>query len=156
MPPLETLLDHLLDNRVELILVGGLAAITYGAPITTSDLEIVHRRTPDNVNRLVNALLAIGARYRGTDAVLRPSAAVLLGPGHSLLSTRLGPIDVLGAIDGGRDYDGLLPETHELALEGRRVRVPELATIVAIKRASGHPRDMYMLPVLEATLRRRG
>src|SRR5262245_143802 len=107
---LETLLRTLASGGVELIVVGGLAAVAQGAPILTRDVAIVHRRTDDNVQQLVDVLLAIDARYRGRPAgdVLRPTVEILRGPGHSLLQTRLGPLDVLGAIEGGRDYDALL------------------------------------------------
>jgi hypothetical protein len=157
MPSLETLLGHLADRAVEMIVVGGLAAVAQGAPIVTRDVDIVHRRTPDNVDRLVTALTAIDARYRGRPSgdVLRPTAEVLLGPGHSLLQTRLGPLDVLGAIEGGRDYDALLPQSRDLVMGDRHVRVLDLATIVALKRTSTRPKDLQMLPILEETLRRR-
>ena len=42
---LSTLLERLLASDVELVLVGGLAAVVQGAPITTLDVDIVHRRT---------------------------------------------------------------------------------------------------------------
>jgi hypothetical protein len=71
------------------------------------------------------------------------------------LQTRLGPIDVLGAIEGGRDYDALLPHTIVLEVTGRDVRVLDLETIVELKRTSTRPKDQRMLPVLEETLRRR-
>ena len=154
---LESLLATLTSAGVELIVVGGLAAVVQGAPIVTRDLDIVHRRTPDNLRRLVDVLLALDARYRGRPAgdVLRPTEAILSGTGHSLLQTRLGPLDVLGAIEGGRDYDALLPDSNEIDLGGHRVRVLDLAAIVAIKRTSTRPKDMMMLSVLEETLRRR-
>jgi hypothetical protein len=36
--------------------VGGAAAVLHGAPITTQDLDIVHRRTGENVQRLASLL----------------------------------------------------------------------------------------------------
>jgi hypothetical protein len=39
----KALLRALLDGGVELIVVGGVAAILHGAPTTTRDLDIVHR-----------------------------------------------------------------------------------------------------------------
>ena len=46
---LSTLLDWLATSSVEFVLVGGLAAVVQGAPITTFDVDIVHRRTEANV-----------------------------------------------------------------------------------------------------------
>ena len=49
---LTSLLARLAASHVELIVVGGLAAVAQGAPITTMDLDIVHRRTHENIERL--------------------------------------------------------------------------------------------------------
>lgn len=72
-----------------------------GAPITTNDLDIVHRRTPDNVARLLDVLLQLDAtmRYDFANRGLRPTAE-LLATGHLNLSTSLGPIDPLCELDG--------------------------------------------------------
>jgi hypothetical protein len=157
MPSLETLLSHLVRSNVEMILVGGLAAVVQGAPITTHDLDLVPRRTEPNIRLLIDALHAIDARYRGRAAgeLLRPTLEILLGPGHSLLQTQLGPVDILGAIEGGRDYDALLPNSRTLEIDGRLVRLLDLATIVELKRTSTRLKDQRMLPILEETLRRR-
>jgi hypothetical protein len=91
-PSLETLLQTLAASDVELIVVGMLAAVAQGAPVTTHDLDIVHRRTPDNIARLLAVLGDLDARYRGHgEKVLRPTAETLSSLGHSLLQTRLGP-----------------------------------------------------------------
>jgi hypothetical protein len=55
MPSLETLLGHLVGSGVELILVGGLAAVAQGASIATQDVDIVPRRTEDNIGTLAVA-----------------------------------------------------------------------------------------------------
>src|SRR5258705_13167856 len=153
-PGLTSLLATVARGNVELIVVGGLAAVAQGAPITTHDLDIVHRRTAANIERLLAVLAAVDARYRGRPDVLRPTAEILAGPGHSLLATTLGPLDVLGAIEGGRDYESLVGESIAIDIEGSRVHVLRLQTIVELKRASTHPKDQQMLPILEATLAR--
>jgi hypothetical protein len=154
---LTTLLERLLAAEVEMVLVGGLAAVVQGAPLTTFDVDVVHRRTEENVDRLVAFLTSVGARYRNRPGPpLPPSRSALLGPAHSLFMTDLGPLDALGAIEGGADYDQLLPESLAVPLGERTVRVLSLATIVALKRASSDPKDKLRLPMLEAVLRRRG
>jgi hypothetical protein len=153
---LTTLLERLMAADVDFVLVGGLAAVVQGAPVTTFDVDIVHRRTEENVDRLVAFLTSIGARYRGRSGPpLPPQRSALLGPGHSLLMTDLGPLDVLGAIEGGADYDQLLPESVAVPVGGRTARVLSLEKIVALKRASSDSKDKLRLPLLEAVLRRR-
>jgi len=151
---LTTLLDRLVTGKIEFILVGGLAAVAQGAPITTHDLDIVHRRAEENVNRLAATLRSLNARYRGRPGVPVPlDEAALLRPGHSLFMTDLGALDVLGAIEQGRGYDDLLPDALLLQLPVGPVRVLSLEAIVRLKRQSSHPKDRLMLPILEATLR---
>jgi hypothetical protein len=154
---LTTLLERLLAAEVEVVLVGGLAAVVQGAPVTTFDVDVVHRRTAENVDRLLAFLTSIGARHRNHPGPpLPPKRSALLGPGHSLFMTDLGPLDALGAIEGGADYDQLLPESLLVPMSGRTVHVLSLAKIVALKRASSDPKDKLRLPVLEAVLQRRG
>jgi len=159
-PPvnLTTLLARLAASGTEFLLVGGLAAVAQGAPLTTVDVDVVHRRDPGNVGRLLGFLATVDARYRGQppERVLRPTAEHLLGDGHQLLATDLGPLDVLGAIEGGRGYESLLPESVEVTVEGQRVRVVRLETLASLKRASTDPKARYVLAILEETLRQRG
>jgi hypothetical protein len=153
---LSTLLDRLLEAEVEFVLVGGLAAVVQGAPITTFDVDIVHRRTPDNVDRLLAFLSQVGARYRGRpDPPLPPSRTALLGPGHSLLMTELGPLDVLGVIENGAGYDQIASGALVLTIAGGSLKVLSLETIVALKQGSTEPKDKLRLPILQALLRRR-
>ena len=67
----------------------------------------------------------------------------------------LGPLDLLGAIEEGLDYEQLQPRSRTASIEGHSVLVLDLAEIVRLKRASAHPKDAAMLPLLEETLRRR-
>lgn len=156
-PNLESLLATLAASDVELVVVGMLAAVAQGAPVTTHDLDIVHRRTPANVARLVDLLVhRLDARYRGRSDILRPTVEILSGPGHSLLQTNAGPLDVLGAIEGGRDYDALLPVSRAIEIAGHRVHVLGLATLIELKRGSTRLKDQLALPLLEETLRLTG
>jgi hypothetical protein len=152
---LTTLLAELAASGVEFILVGGLAAVAQGAPVTTFDVDIVHARTPDNIDRLLAFLARIHARHRGRPggSPLPPARAALEGPGHSLFMTDLGPLDALGTIEHGLAFDDLLPDSIEIELEGHPVRVLALAIIVRHKRASTHPKDQQVLPILEEALR---
>ncbi len=152
---LSTLIERLLATDVEFVLVGGLAAVVQGAPITTFDVDIVHRRTAENVDRLMAFLVGVGARYRNRPGPpLPPKRSALLGPGHSLFVTDLGPLDALGAIEGGADYDRLLPLSLVMTVAGRSLRVLSLETIVEFKKTSMDPKDRLRLPVLEGVLRR--
>jgi hypothetical protein len=93
-PPsdLTTLLHDLAAAGVDFVVVGALAAVAQGAPITTHDVDIVHERSPANVDRLLAFLASVGARYRGRPGgqVLVPTREALLGTGHHFLMTASG------------------------------------------------------------------
>lgn len=158
-PPSHSLTDivlRLVDASVDFILVGGLAAVAQGATMSTFDVDIVHSRTEDNLDRLLDALIGLDACYRGRPGGERlpPERTALAGPGHSLLMTSLGPLDVLGEIEGHRSYAQLIEHTECVTFAGRAVHVLSLEMIVELKRASSHPKDVRALPVLEAALQR--
>jgi hypothetical protein len=70
-----------------------------------------------------------------------------------LLATRIGPIDVLAAIEGGRSYQDLMEHTVEIDFRGHSLRVLDLKTLIEFKKTSTDPKGKQRLPVLEETLR---
>jgi hypothetical protein len=50
------LIELLSAANVEFIVVGGVAGNALGNPRITLDLDVVYRRTPENLQRIVNAL----------------------------------------------------------------------------------------------------
>ena len=145
------LLRRLVDAGVEFIVVGGAAAVLHGAPITTEDLDIVHRRTPENVSRLETLLRDLDAHVRElATRRLVPQESAFLGEGHVLLSTRLGPLDCLGALVDGRGFEELVSHSESFADEGAEFRVLDLSTLIDVKTKTGRAKDRLMLPVLIA------
>jgi uncharacterized metal-binding protein len=57
------ILRLLATQEVEFIVVGMTAGILQGAPVTTLDLDVVHRRLPENVARLLRVLVGLDAVY---------------------------------------------------------------------------------------------
>ena len=78
-------------------LVGMAAAVLQGVPVTTWDLDVVHRRTSENVERLLLVLRDLEAVARHDPGRLRPNATHLIGPGHVLMETKFGDFGCLGS-----------------------------------------------------------
>ncbi len=154
---LPALVAALCDAEVEFVIVGGAAAVLHGAPITTNDLDIVHRRTPQNVARLLEVLQRLDAsmRYDPTHRGLRPTTEMLAGRGQINLSTSLGPLDPLCELDAGQGYDELLPHTQLMRDGTRMLQVLDLPTLIAVKTKAGRAKDRLVLPILIATLQER-
>jgi predicted nucleotidyltransferase len=147
-------LEGLLEAGVDFILVGGLAAVIQGAPVTTMDVDIVHSRSPENVAKLLSFLKSIGAFHRRLDSkLIEPKEGDLSGRGHALFTTRLGPLDVLAVVEEGKSYDDLLTDTVEIEFRGHTLRVLDLRMLIQLKRTSTDPKDKQRLPVLMETLR---
>lgn len=100
-------LDGLLASKIDFIVVGATAAVMQGAPVVTFDLDIVHRRSLDNVERLLSWLLENGAYHRFdlANRKLPPTREALLGQGHINLATGVGDIDVLCELEPGQGFD---------------------------------------------------
>jgi predicted nucleotidyltransferase len=145
------LLRRLSDAGVEFIVVGGAAAVLHGAPITTEDLDIVHRRSAENVSRLKALLDELDACVRElANRRLRPQESALLSEGHVLLSTRLGPLDCLGTLIDGRGFEELASHSESIKDEGADFLVVDLPTLIELKTKTGRAKDRLMLPVLIA------
>jgi hypothetical protein len=156
-PRFKDALEILAKHHVDLVVVGGVAAVLGGAPIATFDLDVVHARSPDNLDRLAAALKDLEARYRnlsGRD--LRPETADLAGDGHHLLLTRCGPVDVLGQIGNGRRYEDLLPDAVTISVGSATVRVLGLSALIRTEEEAGREKDLAVLGILRQTLREFG
>jgi len=151
---LSEILEGLLEEGIDFILVGGLAAVIQGAPVTTMDVDIVHKKTPQNVAKLLAFLKSVDGFYRRLDdKLIEPKESDLSGEGHCLFMTRLGPLDVLAIIEEGKSYEDLLDHTVEFEFKGYTLRVLDLKMLIQLKRSSTDPRDKQRLPVLKETLR---
>jgi hypothetical protein len=148
------ILQTLVAHKVEFIIVGGICATLHGVPLHTLDLDVVHSRTEENVDRLLPALEQLDAQFRDlAGRRIKPVRSHLVSPGHQLLMTRAGPFDLLGTIGEELDYANLLPDTEMIeAAPGLNIRVLTLARLIEIKEQVGRDKDKAVLPILRRTL----
>jgi len=152
-PDFLEILRILSGHKVDFIVVGGICGVLHGAPVTTFDLDLVHSRSQDNLNRLISALEELDAYYRGRgDQRLKPGLSHLSSPGHQLLMTTFGPLDLLGAIGIGHSYDDLMKHTVVLEVGGLQVQVLDLETLIEVKKETISDKDKAVIPILERTL----
>src|SRR3989442_5475125 len=59
------LLTALIDANVAFVVVGGMAAVAQGSAYITVDLDICYHRTPENLQRLCDALRPLRPQLRG-------------------------------------------------------------------------------------------
>ncbi|MBI2922358.1 MAG: hypothetical protein HYY18_14995 [Planctomycetes bacterium] len=148
----DELLGALSDAGVEFILIGGVAATVHGSARLTRDVDVVYRRSPENLTRLVSALQAHSPYLRGAPPGLpfRWDERTVRGGLNFTLTTTLGDLDLLGEMTGGGSYEALLKESIEVQVFGRTLKCLSLNQLIAAKRAAGRPKDLEALAELEA------
>ena len=150
----ERVVSALSSGKVEFIVVGGVSAVLQGAPIVTRDLDLCYRRTSDNLSRLAAALSPFPLRLRGLPEGLAnvfDERSLQLGMNFTL-EAEDESLDLLGEMSAIGGYDAIVSRAIEMDVAGHTVKVLALADLIRTKRAAGRPKDLAVLPVLEATL----
>lgn len=152
MTDFEKLLRALARGGVEFILVGGVAATAHGSVRLTVDLDVVYRRTDENIARLATTVGKLCPYLRGAPPGLPFvwDVQTIHSGLNFTLSTDLGDLDLLGEIAGGGGYDALMPHTIVLKIFGLQCRCLNLAHLIHVKRAAGRPKDLEAIAELEA------
>jgi hypothetical protein len=83
---------------------------------------------------------------------VKPQLAHLSSPGHQLLMTKFGPLDMLGTIGKGHGYAELLDLTTKTEVGGLRLQLLELEALIRIKKETVTDKDKATIPILERTL----
>jgi predicted nucleotidyltransferase len=150
------ILRTLKDHEVRFIVIGGVAAIAQGYPLTTQDIDITPAREPTNLERLAAALNELGARLRAaTDEKGVPfsiDAQMLDGAEMSTLRTRYADLDLSFMPSGTQGYNDLRRDARTEEIEGVEVSIASLADIIRSKEAAGRVKDQAQLPALRRTL----
>lgn len=143
---------------VDFIVIGGVCAVLHGAPVSTFDLDIVHSRRPENLDHLAAALSELGAFYRERPELhVVPDSKRMDSPGHHLLTTRAGPVDLLGQVNDGRGFEELIVRCEIVDIEdGVSINLLDLPTLIELKENLGTERDLAVLPILRKTLEAKG
>jgi hypothetical protein len=140
---LVTLLRALRDARLEAVVVGSVAAVLQGAPVTTQDIDILVRDTPANRGKVDDLAAAIGARTM-------PAA---LADVCSLIGAATAVDVVFDHLPGGLRFESVRARAVEVEVGGLLARVASLDDVIASKRAADRPKDRAQLPLIEETRR---
>lgn len=146
------LLAVLVGGGVEFIVIGGFAATAHGSAFLTVDLDLVYRRTEENLSRLARALAPLHPYLRGAPAGLpfRFDVATIRSGLNFTLVTDAGDLDLLGEAAGGGTYDALLPRSEIRELFALACRFVTLEGLIHLKRSAGRPKDLERIAELEA------
>jgi hypothetical protein len=149
-PILSTLRRH----EVDFVVVGMIAAIAQGYPMTTRDIDVTPSPEQGNVERLAGALQKLEAKLRTPKALIEfPVETAFLGSVDSwTLLTSKGELDILFRPAGTEGYPDLRRDAVEVELGGTPVLVASLRDVIRMKEALRRPKDEAQLPALRRTL----
>ena len=149
---LQGTLEALRNHIVDFVLIGGAAMSIQGSAHVTQDIDICYSRSKSNVERLVEALSPFHVRLRGAPEGLpfRFDAETLAKGLNFTLTTDLGDINLLGEVPGLGDFPRVKAESEVVQVYGADCLVLTITGLVKEKRAAGRPRDLAVLPELEA------
>jgi hypothetical protein len=152
MTDFAALLRALTQNKVTFIIVGAYAAAAHGSAHVTRDLDICYERTAENGERLAAALAPFHPTLRDVPAGIsfRWDAATIGQGMNFTLVTDVGEIDLFGELAGVGTYQqasrgSVLTQLHDVSFQ-----IASLEVLITSKRAAGRPKDLAVLPELEA------
>jgi hypothetical protein len=148
----EKTLTLLADAGVRFVIIGGLAVTIHGSAYVTFDLDICYARDDENLARLARAFLPLNPHLRGAPAGLpfRFDEETLKRGLNFTLATDIGDVDLIGEVAGVGVYASVAGASMPVELFGRSYAVLTLDALIASKRAAGRPKDLQVLPELEA------
>lgn len=142
----EPLLRVLVDNEVDLIVVGGYAVAAHGHVRATKDIDICPDPADANLRRLAAALAELEADPIGLE----------IG-GNWTLMTRYGRLDVMQHLDGlGEDGGGwaeLRPHAVTRTFLGHECLFCSYEDLIRMKQGAGRPQDKIDVESLKAARR---
>jgi hypothetical protein len=129
---------------VHYIVIGGIAAILHGVPRTTFDLDILIEATPENAQRLLDALLDAGLAT--AELIV---ASELLANEITVFNDRI-RVDVQ-TFTPGITFAEAWERRLRLTYQEQTFYMVSLNDLIASKRAAGRPKDLEDVRVLEVT-----
>lgn len=137
------ILSELSAAGADFLVVGAHALAALGVPRATGDLDIWVRPTPENAERVLVALRKFGAPLfdLSVEDLTRPDTVFQIGVPPSR-------VDILSGISGV-DFDVAWDRRTEVAVAGLSLCVLSREDFVANKRASGRPKDLIDLALLD-------
>ncbi len=148
----EPALRSLTAERVDFVIVGGLAISAHSSGYITTDLDFCYLRTRENLKKIVAALAPFKPRFRHfpEDLPFVWDDRTLQNGTNFTLVTEIGDIDLLGEVAGIGDYEAVKKESIIDTLYNCEVSILTLDGLISAKRAAGRTKDLLVLPELEA------
>lgn len=141
MQGLIQILSRLEAESVDYVVVGGFAAVIYGNPRVTVDIDICVTLSQDNLQRFADAINPLEPRTRRNGARIVLDSKPLGGE-FSKIYTSAGELDIMHRLTGVESFQALRDRSVIFDLGAHPVRVAHIDDLIAMKEAAGRPHDM--------------
>jgi hypothetical protein len=155
-PNTAELLVRLVTTDLRFVVIGGIAARSWGAPGRRKDLDVVLDPNPPHLTRVAELIVRLNGHAVHGGMRARSAASIssaLLSCCRVLLNTDLGSLDVVNRVEGVPSYEVLVREAQPFDVSGVHVPVCSLAHLRLMKSVANRPCDRADLKHLEAVLR---
>jgi hypothetical protein len=143
---LKDVFESFQKHEVKYIVIGGIAAVLYGVPRATFDLDILIEATPENTQHLLDALLDAGL---GTASLT--TVEEILSNEISIFKDRV-RIDVQTSTPGLRFGDAW-DRRQTLEYQGQTFYVASRDDLISSKKAAGRAVDLDDVRLLELPIK---
>jgi hypothetical protein len=131
------------EHDVRYVVIGGIAAVLHGVPRATFDLDILIEATPENVARLLRAMLDAGLGTASLTTVEK-----VLDNEITIFKDRI-RLDVRTSTPGVT-FEAAWTHRQVVEFEGETLNLVSLPHLVATKKAAGRPVDLEDVPSSKA------
>ena len=131
------------ENEVKYLVIGGIASILHGVPRATFDLDILIEATPENAQRLLDALTKAGL---GTAALTDKEK--ILANEITIFKDRV-RIDVQTSTPGV-NFNDAWSHKESMNFQGQVFHVLSKQDLISSKKAAGRKIDIEDVTALEA------
>lgn len=139
---MEDVFASLQNHKVKYVVIGGIAAVMYGVPRTTLDLDILIEATRENAQRLLDAFLEAKL---GTALLI--TAEELVAKEIVIFKDRI-RVDVQTSTPGLR-FEEAWQRRETMKYRGQTLYVVSRDDLIASKRAAGRQIDLEDVRLLE-------
>lgn len=132
---LQTVFASFQKNDVKYLVIGGIAAVLYGVPRATFDLDILIEPTEENAQKLLDALAEIGF---GTAEMT--NAKEIVNTEITIFTDRV-RLDVQTSTPGIR-FEDAWRQRETMTYEGQKFEVVSFSDLIQSKTAAGREVDL--------------
>ena len=155
----ENIFDQLEKNKVDYLLIGGLAVALYGIPRTTGDVDLMVNMSPENLFKLIKTMKQLGffprVPVKAEDLADPQKRADWIKNKNMRVFSFTHPdnpyalVDIM--IDNPLNYDELVKDKKQISSRGTKIFLIPKKMLIKLKELAGREQDLSDIKALLAS-----